>query len=104
MHLRDEHKKPFDVEFETLGFVALALGSGYGGDDWNHGKWMGEGWVDRVSYDLTDPELAARIPFGMLDHVARGTINGSVGYGLFEHTNVGRHAPSGFADFSSVAP
>jgi hypothetical protein len=109
MHLRDEDKKPFDIEFETLGFVALALGSGYGGDDWTHGKWMGDGWVDRVSYDLSDPELRARIPFGMLDHVARGTIRGGthdghVGHGLFEHTNVGRHAPSGFADLMSVAP
>jgi hypothetical protein len=104
MHLRDENHKPFDVEFETLGYVALGLGSGYGGDDWNHGRWMGEGWVDRVSYDLTDPEILARIPFGMLDHVAKVTCNGAEGYGLFEHTNVGRHAPSGFADFASVAP
>ena len=74
MHLRDENHKPFDVEFETLGYVALGLGSGYGGDDWNHGRWMGEGWVDRVSYDLTDPEVLARIPFGMLDHVAKVTL------------------------------
>ena len=65
---------------------------------------MGEGWVDRVSYDLTDPEVLSRIPFGMLDHVAKVTCNGAEGYGLFEHTNVGRHAPSGFADFGSVAP
>jgi hypothetical protein len=103
MHLRDENHKPFDVEFETLGFVALALGSGYGGDDWTHGKWMGENWIDRVSYDLTDPEIGDRVPFGMLDHVAKVMCNGAEGYGLFEHTNVGRHAPSGFADFGSVA-
>ena len=60
MHLRDENHKPFDVEFETLGYVAIGLGAGYGGDDWTHGRWMGEGWVDRVSYDLTDPEIARR--------------------------------------------
>ncbi|MEX1007707.1 MAG: hypothetical protein WD271_07645 [Acidimicrobiia bacterium] len=103
MHVRDESHKPFDVEFETLGFVALGLGSGYGGDDWNHGRWMGEGWVDRVTYDLNDPEILARLGFGLLDHVAKATCNGAEGYGLFEHTNVGRHAPSGFADFGSVA-
>ena len=57
-----------------------------------------------MSYDLTDPEVLARIPFGMLDHVAKVTCNGAEGYGLFEHTNVGRHAPSGFTDYGSVAP
>ena len=101
MHLRDENHKPFDVEFETLGYVAIGLGAGYGGDEWSHGRWMGRGWVDQVSYDLTDPEVLGRISFGMLDHVAKATCNGAVGYGLFEHTNVGRHVPSGFADYGS---
>ncbi|HEY7106332.1 MAG TPA: hypothetical protein VH986_08015 [Acidimicrobiia bacterium] len=104
VHLRDRHHKPFDVEFETLGFAALHLGAGYGGDDWSHGRWMGRDWVDRVSYDLTDPGVAARIPFGIIDHVGKATCDGAEGYGLFEHTNVGRHAPSGFADFGAVAP
>ena len=102
MHLRDENHKPFDVEFETLGYVAIGLGVGVRRRRrWGHGRWMGRGWVDRVSYDLTDPEVLARIPFGMLDHVAKATCNGAEGYGLFEHTNVGRHAPSGFTDYGS---
>ena len=33
MHLRDENHKPFDVEFETLGYVAIGLGVGDGGDE-----------------------------------------------------------------------
>ena len=65
---------------------------------------MGEGWIDRVTYDLNDPEILKTLGFGMLDHVGKATCNGAEGYGLFEHTNVGRHDPSGFADFSSVAP
>ena len=36
--------------------------------------------------------------------VARGTCEGETGFGLFEHPTMGRHAPSGFDDFGSVAP
>ena len=31
----------------SLGYVALHVGAGYGGDpDWGHGQWRGPGWVD----------------------------------------------------------
>jgi hypothetical protein len=36
--------------------------------------------------------------------VARATCDGATGWGLFEHASLGRHDPSGFADWSSVAP
>ena len=57
-----------------------------------------------MDVDLTDPEVAPRIPFGNIDHVARATCDGAEGFGLFEHASVGRHEPTGFADLLSVAP
>jgi hypothetical protein len=39
-----------------------------------------------------------------VDHVARATAGDQVGFGLFEHGTIGRHAPSGFTDLGSVAP
>ena len=85
-------------------FVALNVGPGYGGDpDWGHGQWKGPGWVEAAVYELTDPAVAGRIPFGVLDHVARATCDGAEGSGIFEHASIGRHDPSGFADLGAVA-
>lgn len=96
---------PFTLEVETLGFVALNVGAGYGGDpDWLHGQWRGEGFVEGAVYDLSDPAVAGRVPFSVVDHVARAEAAGAAGFGLFEHGTFGRHDPSGFADWSSVAP
>jgi len=95
---------PITLEIETLGFVALNAGTGYGGGSWSHGRWMGRDWVEGVDIDLNDPEVAAMIPFGLLDHVARATVGDTVGWGLFELGTFGRHDPSGFADYTSVAP
>jgi hypothetical protein len=105
LHLRDAERKPLDIEITTLGSVALHLGAGYGGDPtWNHGRWMGRGWSDAQVYDLTDPAVGSNAPIGVIDHVARASINGAEGWGLFEHGTFGRHDPSGFADWGSVAP
>ena len=105
LHLRSADRKPVTVEVETLGGVALHIGAGYGGDpDWSHGQWRGRNWVDSSVYDLTDPAVAGRIPFGVIDHVARATCDGAEGFGLFEHATVGRHDPTGFKDWLSVAP
>ena len=46
----------------------------------------------------------ARTPFGVIDHVARATCDGAEGWGMFEHGTFGRHDPSGFVDWGSVAP
>ena len=97
--------KPVTLEVDTLGFVALNVGAGYGGDpEWGHGRWRGRDWVEGAVYDLTDPAIAGRVPFGVVDHVARATCDGAEGWGLFEHATFGRHDPSGFADWGSVAP
>jgi hypothetical protein len=105
LHLRDADRKPIDIEIDTLGFVALHLGAGYGGDpEWNHGRWMGRGWSDAKVFDLTDPAVLSDSPIGVIDHVARARCNSSTGWGMFEHGTFGRHDPSRFSDWGSVAP
>lgn len=93
------------VTVDTLGFVALNCGPGYGGDpDWSHGQWRGRGWVEGATVRLGDPAVAGRVPFGVVDHVARARCGGEDGWGMFEHGTFGRHLPSGFTDWGSVAP
>jgi len=105
IHMRERSGKPVTVEIETLGLVALNCGPGYGGDpDWSHGQWKGRGWTDTFVCDLDDPAVAGRIPFSVVDHVARATCDGAEGWGMFEHGTFGRHTPSNFTDFGSVAP
>jgi hypothetical protein len=93
------------IEVETLTSVALNVGAGYNGDpDWGHGQWRGEKFAEGAVYDLTDPAVAGRMAFSAVDHVARATCDGALGWGLFEHASFGRHDPSGFAAWDSVAP
>jgi hypothetical protein len=97
--------EPTVVEIETLGHVLLNAGPGYNGDpDWTHGRWRGVASAERVDADLSDPAVMGRAAFGVIDHVARATCGGDVGYGLFEHATFGRHQPSGFDGWESVAP
>jgi hypothetical protein len=97
--------QPLLVEVETLTSMALHVGGGYGGDpDWSHGRWMGRGWSRADRYDLTDPAIVARLPWGVTDHVARATCDGALGWGLFEHASLGRHDPTGFTGWTDVAP
>ena len=105
IHMRTPDRRPLEVEVESLLPVALHIGAGYGADpDWSHGVWKGRDWLDSTVYDLTDPAVAGRVPFGVVDHVGRATCDGAEGWGLFEHATVGRHDPTGFKDFMSVAP
>lgn len=105
LHLTTPAGEPLLVEVETLTFVPLHVGSGYGGDpDWQHGQWRGRDWISTAHHDLTDPDVQGRIPWGAVDHVARATCDGRTGWGLFELGSVGRHDPSGFADWMAVAP
>ena len=102
-HARDG--KPVVIDVDSLGYVALNTGSGYGGDgDWAHGTWLGRDVVQTSRCSYTDPAIIGKAPFGVIDHVARATCDGETGYGLFEHSVIGRHGPSGFDDFLSVAP
>lgn len=104
LQLTDPAGAPLTLELETVTSLPLHVGAGYSGDpDWSHGQWMGQNWTRSAVYDLTDPAVAARIPWGVTDHLARAWLGGEAGWGLFEHASMGRHDPTGFADWSSVA-
>ncbi|MEI7913588.1 MAG: hypothetical protein WCH82_02455 [Mycobacteriaceae bacterium] len=97
----------FDVESKLP--VPIHVGGGYGGDsDWLHGLWKGAKFAERLTYDMNDPAIVGRSGFGVIDHVGRAVCHegGATreGWGLFEHGALGRHDPSGFADWLSVAP
>ncbi|MGU3294687.1 hypothetical protein [Williamsia sp. M5A3_1d] len=97
------------LDLESKLFAPIAFGAGYGGDPtWAHGTWKGEGFTERVHFDLTDPDVMARAAFSLIDHVcsavatdADGTVHH--GAGLFEHGVIGPHHPSGFTDWTDVA-
>lgn len=100
-----EDGKPLVFEVESLGFIGLSTGLGYGGDpEWNHGRWMGRDHRARVEHDYAAMQQDADpFAFSMLDHVGHATCDGADGWGLFEHMSIGAHAPSGFTDLGSVA-
>jgi hypothetical protein len=101
--------EPLQLEIESLGRIALAVGCGYGGDqEWTHGQWRGRDWTERTIYDLSDPSVTVMEPFSVVDHVGRATLTDAhgrmlEGWGLFEHGCFGRHDPSGFTGYDSVA-
>ena len=47
-------------------------------------------------YDLTDPAIVGRIPYGVNEYPSSATCNGVPGHGMFEHASLGRHDPTGF--------
>jgi len=104
--LKERGGKDLTLEIEPMGPMPLSVGLGYGPDDdgWNHGRWMGESWAQRVDHDLDSEPVQQRVAWSMIDHAARATLDGQVGYGIFEHMALGRHDPSGFTDLFSVAP
>jgi hypothetical protein len=104
VHLGDL-RKPSELGVEILTSSPLAVGAGYPpADDWQHGTWRGRGWTNRRAYDLSDPAALGLAAYGVTDHAARFTLDGQVGHGIFEHGSFGRHDPSGFTGFDSVAP
>ncbi|MFG3256319.1 hypothetical protein [Streptomyces sp. NPDC048172] len=106
LHLTDPaDRKPLELHAEVLTSSPLAVGAGYPpADDWQHGTWQGRGWTDRRTYDLSDAAAHPLAAYGVIDHAARFTLDGRTGYGIFEHGSFGRHDPSGFTGFGSVAP
>jgi hypothetical protein len=105
VHLTGPAGKPLELGAEILCSSPLAVGAGYPpAADWQHGTWQGRGWTDRRCYDLSDPAAHPMAAFGVTDHAARFTLDGQTGYGIFEHGSFGRHDPSGFTGYDSVAP
>ena len=41
---------------------------------------MGEEWTQGRTYDFTDPEIQAKVPWGGTDHLARATMDGQTGW------------------------
>jgi hypothetical protein len=74
----------------------LRAGTGYGGpDEWRHGKYMGEQWVDSVRFDLTDSAVISKIgPTHVLCRMEMD--NGAVGFGTFETQVYGAYPRYGF--------
>lgn len=101
---------PVRFEVESKLPVPIHVGGGYGGDtDWLHGAWRGEKFTERCTYDMTDPATLARSSFGMIDHVGRALCRDAdgeavEGWGLYEHGVLGRHDPTGFPDWTTMAP
>jgi len=101
---------PLRFQIESKLPVPIHVGGGYGGDsDWLHGTWKGANFTERRSYDMTDPAIIGRAAFGVIDHVGRALCYDDAtvvheGWGLFEHGALGRHDPSGFTDWLTVAP
>lgn len=105
VHLTDQARKPLELGVEILASSPLAVGAGYPpAADWQHGTWQGRGWTDRHVYDISDPAAHPMAAYGVTDHSARFTLDGRTGHGIFEHGSFGRHDPSGFTGYESVAP
>ena len=99
---------PLVLTLEPL-LSAQMLGLGYVHPEWGHGMWKGDNFTERLTYDMTDPAIVGRAGFGVIDHVGRAVCRDAdgverEGWGLFEHGALGRHDPSGFADWLTVAP
>lgn len=93
------------MDIENLGFMSLSHGAGYGGDpEWTHGEWRGENWSSSSVVDTTSDEFRGRLPYSTIDHIAKATVDGRVGWGMFEHAAMGRHDPSGFVGWTDKAP
>ncbi|NLT30975.1 MAG: hypothetical protein GXX86_11070 [Propionibacterium sp.] len=96
---------PLVLEVDILAGVPITVTCGYGKDRiWRHGDWKGENWSTSTGYDANDPEFVEQLPYATFDWVARGTLNGREGWGMFEHAAAGRHDPSGFTDARVMAP
>ena len=105
MELIGRDGKTHTLEIEPIVGIPLNVGCGYGADpDWTHGIWKGENWVEGSVYDYGDPAVSGRGAFSIVDHIACATFDGQVGWGIFEHGNIGKHEPSGFTDMMQVAP
>lgn len=85
------------VELRPVGASHLALGTGYGTEaGWRHGMHQGPLAVERRTYDLAEPGVR-RAAYGLVDSVAEATMDGQVGYGLFEYAVLGQNDAYGFS-------
>ncbi|MCX4096825.1 hypothetical protein [Nocardia sp. alder85J] len=105
MEMTDAGGEPLTVDIRVHTGIGLHMGCGYGRDpEWVHGQWRGRDWSLSSRFDLADPAVAARFGDGAVDHVGQARCGDAEGWGLFEHALLGRHAPTGFTEWNTVAP
>jgi hypothetical protein len=74
-----------ELQVEPVLPIHLGVGTGYGFDaEWRHGKYLGDLVVQERQWDLGTDEGRAAM-WGIVDSSARVTLDGQVGYGLFEY-------------------
>jgi len=71
---------------------------------WKSAVLTAMGVPDDVALGAVRLSLGRSTTADQIDHAARATLDGHVGYGIFEHFNLGRHDPSGFPDLTTMAP
>ena len=82
----------------------VSLGTGYGIDaDWRHGMYQGPELVVQ-GLTMEVDEIKGLAQYGIVDHGARFTYDGKVGYGLLEHGFFGPFPQVGINDGFSGAP
>ena len=93
-----------EVECESILPNFVSVGTGYGIDaDWRHGMYHGP---DPVVEGLTleVDEIRAIGQYGIVDHLARFTYEGNVGFGLLEQGFFGPYRHYGMTDGAMGAP
>jgi hypothetical protein len=101
LDLTDKGGRRVKVECEPLTVLWMS-GCGYGGD-WRHGMYQGPFTVQGITHDLKDPETLRKLS-GLHDTVCRFSVDGEVGYGVFELLVAGVYPRYGFNTPMDVAP
>lgn len=88
---------PIEIVCEPLVHAFIAIGTGYGVEqDWRHGMYQGPLVVQGRHWKTAD--VAPIGQFAIVDHVARFSYAGRVGYGLYEHMFIGPFEKYGMTD------
>lgn len=96
LRFRDSDGDQVLVEAEPIGANYLSIGTGYGTEPgWRHGMYQGPLEVQHLSFDLTDPTIIKQ-SYGLVDNVARYTLDEQVRHGLLENAVLGPNDRYGF--------
>ncbi|MBW2275278.1 MAG: hypothetical protein JRG96_18585 [Deltaproteobacteria bacterium] len=89
---------PLEVKCEPLTHTFIGIGTGYTHiePDWRHGMYQGPLVVQGREYEVAD--IATLGQLILVDHCARYSYQGNVGYGLYEHGFIGPFEKYGMKD------
>jgi hypothetical protein len=103
IRLRESSGVEKELILEPLSLLHMAgAGYAYQGDLWRHGQYHGELAVEGETWDITEAALVAKIA-GQSETVCRASIDGQIGYGIFEFILFGLYQPYGFRALTDVA-